>query len=288
MSYVFASPDLIAAASADLSGIGSSVRSANAAAALSTTSVAVAAQDEVSAAISALFGGFGQEFQALSSQAAGFHDEFVQALSAGAGVYAASEAGNASPLQAAAQDLAAFSPVKDLTGRPLFGNGANGAAGTGQAGGAGGWLFGNGGSGGSGVAGTAANPNGGTGGAGGSAFLFGSGGNGGAGGIGGDGPGWAGWIIIIDDDDKNFRRADGIANRAARFRSSHRPLMEDGHHFGLGEPRLAVHGPEGAADDLVADFAPGNIRKGRWGRGIEWVAGRIGCREDRIKIGRHQ
>jgi hypothetical protein len=32
-----------------------------------------------------------------------------------------------------AQGLAAFSPVKDLTGRPLFGNGANGAAGTGQA-----------------------------------------------------------------------------------------------------------------------------------------------------------
>ncbi len=43
-----------------------------------------------------------------------------------------------------------FSAVKDLTGRPLFGNGANGVPGTGQAGGAGGWIIGNGGAGGTG------------------------------------------------------------------------------------------------------------------------------------------
>ncbi len=75
------------------------------------------------------------------------------------------------------QALAVFTPVKDLTGRPLLGPGTNGAAGTGQAGGAGGWIFGNGGNGGSGAPGQA-------GGAGGSAFLFGNGGSGGAGGTG--------------------------------------------------------------------------------------------------------
>ena len=40
----------------------------------------------------------------------------------------AAEAANASPLQAllqGGQELAFFSPVKDLVGRPLFGNGAN-------------------------------------------------------------------------------------------------------------------------------------------------------------------
>ena len=48
------------------------------------------------------------------------------------------------------RSLAIASPVKDLTGRPLVGNGANGTPGTGQAGAPGGWLYGNGGAGGSG------------------------------------------------------------------------------------------------------------------------------------------
>jgi hypothetical protein len=112
----------------------------------------------VSAAITQLFGSYGQEFQALNAQAALFHDQFVQLLSSGGIAYAAAEAANVSPLQALgqqAQALAAFSPLKDLTGRPLFGDGANGAPGTGQAGGNGGWLFGNGGNGGSGAPGQA-------------------------------------------------------------------------------------------------------------------------------------
>ena len=81
-------------------------------------------------------------FQALSAQAAAFHAQFVQALNAGAGSYAAAEAANASPLQAVgaggAQEPGSVinAPVQDLTGRPLIGNGANGAPGTGQNGGA--------------------------------------------------------------------------------------------------------------------------------------------------------
>ena len=167
----------------DLAGIGSSIRSANAAAAASTTRVVAAAQDEVSAAIAGLFSSYGQEHQALSAQVALFHDRFVQALGSGGLMYAAAEAANASPLQAATQDVSGaaglfkFGPVKAATGRPLVGNGTNGAPGTGQPGGPGGILMGNGGNGGSGAPGQ-------PGGRGGDAGLFGNGGNGGAGGNG--------------------------------------------------------------------------------------------------------
>jgi hypothetical protein len=180
-SFVFASPDVLSSASSDLSGIGSAIRAANFAAAPSTTSVAAAASDEVSAAISAVFGAHGQQYQALSAQVAKFHDQFVQALNGGGLMYAATEAANASPLRAAAASPAQGvlgvinAPTEKLIGRPLIGNGKNGAPGTGQAGGPGGLLIGNGGNGGSGAAGKA-------GGRGGNAGLIGNGGMGGAGG----------------------------------------------------------------------------------------------------------
>ena len=153
-SFLIAAPEALASASADLSGIGEAIRSATSAAAPSTTSVVAAAQDEISAAISKLFGGYGQEFQALSAQAGLFHGSFLQALTSGRSAYAAAEAANASPLQAVLQEAgqfqAPFSPVLTLTGRPLFGNGADGVAGgtLAQADGrGGGWLIGNGGNG---------------------------------------------------------------------------------------------------------------------------------------------
>jgi hypothetical protein len=40
----------------------------------------------------------------LGAEAAAFHDQFVQALNAGAGSYASAEAANASPLQTVQQD----------------------------------------------------------------------------------------------------------------------------------------------------------------------------------------
>ncbi|WP_156764047.1 PE family protein, partial [Mycobacterium sp. 852002-50816_SCH5313054-b] len=178
-SFVLISPEVVTTASSDLTGIGSAIRSANAAAAGSTTSVLAAAQDEVSAAVSTVFGSYAREFQALSAQATAYHDQFVQSLTSGAGQYAGAEAANADPLTALVGELQSLGlppgPVKLLTGRPLIGNGANGAAGTGQAGGNGGWLIGNGGNGGSGGAGQA-------GGAGGAAGLWGHGGDGGTGG----------------------------------------------------------------------------------------------------------
>ena len=79
MSYLIAAPDMLAGSAADVAGIGSSLSEANAAAAASTTRVIAAARDEVSAAIASLFSGHGQQFQALSAQAAAFHSQFVQA-----------------------------------------------------------------------------------------------------------------------------------------------------------------------------------------------------------------
>jgi PE family len=90
-SYVIAAPERLAAASADLGGIGEAIRAAHAAAASSTTGIVAAAGDEVSASIAALFGSHAREFEALSAQSALFHDRFVQALSSGAGAYAGAE-----------------------------------------------------------------------------------------------------------------------------------------------------------------------------------------------------
>jgi len=115
MSYQFVSPELVAAAAADLTGIGSTISSANGMAAAATTKVLAPAADGVSTAIAAFFSEHGEAYQALSVQAASFHDQIVQALTAGAESYGTAEAVNTSPLQ-------------ELLGRRLIGNIANGAA----------------------------------------------------------------------------------------------------------------------------------------------------------------
>jgi hypothetical protein len=97
MSYVVAAPEYLASAAKDVSNIGSTLTAAHAAAAVPTTQVAAAAQDEVSAAIASLFAGHGQAFQALSAPAAAFHAQFAQTLSAAGGSYTATEAANTFP-----------------------------------------------------------------------------------------------------------------------------------------------------------------------------------------------
>src|SRR5580693_7920434 len=171
MSFVIAAPEAVASAASSLANIGSMIGEANAAAVAPTTGVVAAAEDEVSAAIAALFSGHAQNFQALSAQAAAFHTQFVQLMNGGAAQYAAAEAANASPLQPLLNAINA--PTEALLGRPLIGNGVNGASGSGANGGAGGILIGNGGAGGSGGAA------GGNGGNGGAAGLIGAGGAGG-------------------------------------------------------------------------------------------------------------
>lgn len=140
MSYVLATPEMVAAAANNLAQIGSTLSAANAAALAPTTGVLAAGADEVSAAVASLFSGHAQAYQTLGTQAAAFHERFIQALSTAAGAYGSAEAANASPLQQALNVINA--PTQTLLGRPLIGNGTNGAPGTGQAGGPGGLLWG--------------------------------------------------------------------------------------------------------------------------------------------------
>ncbi len=149
MSFVIAAPETLVSAARDLAGIGSAISGAQ-------------------AAIAARFSTHALAYHALSERAAAFHDQFVQAVTAGGGSYAATEAANVE------QSLlgAINAPTEALFGRPLIGNGVNGTTvnGVGQQGGPGGILYGNGGA--STTAGVA-------GGAGGPAGLIGVGGGGG-------------------------------------------------------------------------------------------------------------
>ena len=77
---MMAAPELLGLAASDLTDIRSALDAANVVAAAPTTGVLAAAGDEVSAAIAALFGSYGQEYQALSARAAAFHEQFVQTL----------------------------------------------------------------------------------------------------------------------------------------------------------------------------------------------------------------
>ena len=146
MSFVIAAPEIVKTAATDLASIGSAISAANTAAMAPTTKLVAAAADEVSVQIAALFGAHAQNFQTLSAQAAAFHDQFVQALTAGAGSYASAEAANAA--QTVQQDVLNVinAPTQALFGRPLIGDGANSTT-PGVPGGDGGLLYGNGGAG---------------------------------------------------------------------------------------------------------------------------------------------
>lgn len=111
MSYVNVLPEYLASAASDLAGIGSSIGAAGSSAASATTAVLPAGADEISAAISALFGAHGHAFQALNAQAARFHEQFVQTIRSTAAAFASAEAANVAPLQAVA---AAVSPMQQL------------------------------------------------------------------------------------------------------------------------------------------------------------------------------
>lgn len=97
MSYVLASPQMMAAAAAELASIRSTMSTANADASASTTEVAAPAADAVSAALATLFGAHALGYQKFSAEVAAFHEQFVRALTAGASSYATVEAANTSP-----------------------------------------------------------------------------------------------------------------------------------------------------------------------------------------------
>ncbi|OBK24303.1 hypothetical protein A5634_02910 [Mycobacterium asiaticum] len=219
MSFVLLAPDVLETAATDLGQLGAALRAGNLSAAIPTTELAVAAADEVSVAIAAVFGTHAQQYQAAAVQAAGYHAQFVRTLGAAAASYAGTEAAAAAALTdlnvAVAEGFQTFygqihlagdawiaspvgqavdpiinAPTDLLFGRPLIGHGAAGTM-SNPNGGAGGILFGDGGAGYNQTAGVAA------GGRGGHAGLIGDGGAGGAGfggAIGGAG-GAGGWLM---------------------------------------------------------------------------------------------
>nr|WP_283159888.1 PE family protein [Mycobacterium bohemicum] len=136
-----------------MESLAATLSAANEATAMPTTAVLPAAGDEVSASIATLFSRYGLAYQELSTQAATFHTQFMQTLTAGAQAYATAEVAGAEPLRTFEADLLALvnAPTETLLGRPLIGNGAEGTTnsqGAGTPGGAGGILWGDGGDGG--------------------------------------------------------------------------------------------------------------------------------------------
>jgi hypothetical protein len=117
MSLLSLIPDSVVSASGNLESLGSALRAANTAAASQTTAIAAPAADEVSVAITELFGTHAQEFQILSAKAAAFHEGFVNLLNGGAAQYVSTEVANA------AQTL-----VNAFTGSGLVAAATNSAA----------------------------------------------------------------------------------------------------------------------------------------------------------------
>ncbi len=98
MAFVFAVPDGVSKAAKDLAGIGSNLAEANSAAAGQTTEMPAPAADAVSGLVAVFLNAHAQDYQAIGAQAADFHQQFVQALTADADAYAGMEAGNAATL----------------------------------------------------------------------------------------------------------------------------------------------------------------------------------------------
>ncbi|PHP01751.1 PE family protein [Mycobacterium tuberculosis variant bovis] len=117
MSFLIASPEALAATATYLTGIGSAINAANAVAAAPTTEILAAGTDEVSTAISALFGAHAQAYQALSAHVAAFHDQFVHTLTAGAGDATAGDDN---------LGVAAVTAAADQSGGSVAGTGGNG------------------------------------------------------------------------------------------------------------------------------------------------------------------
>jgi hypothetical protein len=118
MSFVIAAPEMLQGAAQDLAGIHSSLAEATSAAAAPTTGVVAAAEDEVSTAIASMFGNYGRQFQVLSTQAQAFHQQFVNLMNGGAGVYMSAEVANVEQVLTSA----VTAPARALSG-------AGGAAG---------------------------------------------------------------------------------------------------------------------------------------------------------------
>src|SRR5271163_4656762 len=126
MRYVTTAPETLASTAADVERIGTAISQAGSAAAGPTSGLLAPAADVVSAAVTTLFGGYGQAYQAAVRQAMAFHGEFTQALTAAGSAYAQAEAGNAALMSGASNALNAS--VQTLLGQMPMGSSASPAA----------------------------------------------------------------------------------------------------------------------------------------------------------------
>jgi PE family len=116
MSYVTAAPQFMESAATDLAAIGTALGAAHVAAATPTRALLPAAADEVSAGIAQLFSQHADDYQKLATQAASFHGQFIQQLTASATAYTNAEAAGASLLRPAAAAAASTA----ATGIPWY------------------------------------------------------------------------------------------------------------------------------------------------------------------------
>jgi broad specificity phosphatase PhoE len=101
MSSLLVAPEVLETAAASAERIGSALRQAHLTAVVPTTAIPAAAADEVSAAITALFGAHARDYQAAAAKAAAQYEQFVRSLGAAAESYAGAEAAIATSLQGA-------------------------------------------------------------------------------------------------------------------------------------------------------------------------------------------
>jgi len=123
MSFVTTQPEALDYAAGKLEGIGTSLAAQNAAAAASTTGVAPAAADEVSALQATQFSAYGNLYQQVSAEATAINQAFVQMLGLSGDSYGTTEATNSA---AAASTislgyLGGSSPLGQLTQFSQFG-----------------------------------------------------------------------------------------------------------------------------------------------------------------------
>src|ERR1700721_272220 len=87
MAYVSTAPAAIAAAAAQLQGIGNSFTAESTAAAAPTTAIAPAASDEVSVLPAPVFSAYGQLYQTVGAEAQAIHQQFVSLLQSSSASY---------------------------------------------------------------------------------------------------------------------------------------------------------------------------------------------------------
>jgi PE family/PPE-SVP subfamily C-terminal region len=119
MSFVTTQPDALDYAAGKLEGIGTSLAAQNASAAASTTGVAPAAADEVSALQATQFSAYGNLYQQVSAEATAINQAFVQMLGLSGDSYGTTEAANSAAT--GTSGLGGFSILGQLTQFGQFG-----------------------------------------------------------------------------------------------------------------------------------------------------------------------